>query len=792
MKNSTLKNIFCFLCTFIFIIYYGYSQTGITLEEDSFSALGEKYFAYSDRKGISYDSVLIYTQIAADYFQKAQNWEKYIFALGAIGGAFYQLDNDQKAKEYYLKALRIAEERQIEIHPTVLNGLAITVYKIRGQYDQAISIFFKAIELLKNGNYPEGYLPYFYENIGFTYMQKGDFIQAEKYLKEAYKDDERYYDSKIKVINKLASCYRQMGQIDRAIALLQKNNNTLRHKVLNESTHKRLIENFSQLGDLYLQKGRTDSTRYFIRKALALQTEDNSLEKNYSYEILGRLALLENKPQLAISHFKEALRLSHIEHAIFPFHSEIAENYQYLAEIYASLGDCEASLAYYQKALSALCPDQSGSVVPGNPTPDQFIDPKTGLEILRSKAEKLQGFTNSGKGDYSHAVLDTYETAIATIRQVRRSFHSQKAKQLLAGESLPVFEGAIAVCWNLYHKTGQSVYLEKMYSFAEGNKANLLLERLQETNARGQTILPDSTLLMERQLITDIIYYEKKIREAKYKGNIDQGVLENWRTTVLRLEQEYDAFQRNLEKDHPNFFNLKYGYELASANQIQHQLPNDETVMLHYFIGENSSFLFLLTKDELQVFPIYYNRRTQEQIQTLRNICSTYPESQDFLQKCQHFAESGFALYQTLLKPVEDQLVTNQLIIIPDDQLHYLPFSLLVSTLVENPQNFSTDTFDYLLENFVLSYAYSGTLFVQSLVSKTEKPEAVWVGYAPSFRGAQSLANRGCQLNNLYSLQCSQPEVESIQRLLGGKVFLSGDRINILLWKKPKSIESFT
>ena len=98
---------------------------------------------------------------------------------------------------------------------------------------------------------------------------------------------------------------------------------------------------------------------------------------------------------------------------------------------------------------------------------------------------------------------------------------------------------------------------------------------------------------------------------------------------------------------------------------------------------------------------------------------------------CQQYAEAAYKLYTRLIAPVEEEL-PEQLVIIPDDVLGYLPFDALLSQMPEGPAN--SHTYEYLLKKYQISYAYSAALLLD-MQKKRHRASKHLLAMAPSFQG---------------------------------------------------------
>jgi CHAT domain-containing protein len=173
----------------------------------------------------------------------------------------------------------------------------------------------------------------------------------------------------------------------------------------------------------------------------------------------------------------------------------------------------------------------------------------------------------------------------------------------------------------------------------------------------------------------------------------------------------------------------------------------------------------------LEVYPLELDQNFGQNIQDIHQILTNPPTSQNFPTQLQQFSLLSQNLYQQLV-PFSIDPSIQQLLIIPDDILHYLPFEILCTNSIENPISFAASNFGYLLKDYAIHYAYSLTLWQQALQKKSNKAPKKWIGFAPSFKTGNTYAQRACEMNELYDLSCSKEEVNQIQTFFGGDIFL--------------------
>jgi len=118
--------------------------------------------------------------------------------------------------------------------------------------------------------------------------------------------------------------------------------------------------------------------------------------------------------------------------------------------------------------------------------------------------------------------------------------------------------------------------------------------------------------------------------------------------------------------------------------EIQAAIGDSETLVLEYFLGQDASYLWVLSQDgALQVHTLPPRSEIEAQAQAFYDLL-TSPTGR---VRPQTTAQAGAALSAMILGPVADQLGTQRLVIVADGLLQYLPFAALPNP---NPDNVPT------------------------------------------------------------------------------------------------------
>ena len=403
--------------------------------------------------------------------------------------------------------------------------------------------------------------------------------------------------------------------------------------------------------------------------------------------------------------------------------------------------------------------------------------------------------------------MSSFELAIQVIDEMRRGFQAEESKHTLAANALSVYEKSIKAAIDLvnWHKKQNNdsseisdIYLKKAFQFAEKNKATILLEAIKESKARLELFanIPSNILEREENLKRDMAFYERKLFEEKQKpkDKADGLKMSFWESKIFDLTQAYQGLTDTLEQDYPDYYHLKYTIEVASVEDVQEKLQENDGTLLEYFVGKEDVYVFVIDSDEIEVHSISNTLHLQKQFETLLQSLKVNPFQMENTEDVYlTYLKSAYWIYKNLvedmLPPQKKEGEVGQLIVIPDGVMGYIPFETL---LMEYPKdssniNFSLDYQHYLIEEYSISYAYSTTLLLEGLATENKTKEENYVGFAPVFeRQNQMEADTikvlgSCLVSELQTLEGSEREVEQLSEMMNGSRFL----------KKEASKQSF-
>ena len=274
-------------------------QTADTSKLNSYLNIGQEYY-YSG----NIDSALNYYSIG---LKKSidLNLPKYICTFYSECGLMYREKGVyNKANEFLLSALKVADEQNFEIKKaSCYNGIAI-INSIQKNYDKAFEFYNKAMVI---------------------YQKKAKL------------------SGQASINNNLGLIYLDQKKFDEALSLFH------RAKDLNKQTKNDygLAANLENIGIIHENKKRMDSAQTYLVKAYSIwksRNDTHSLAINMSY--IGNLLIKQQKYQYAIDTLLKALNFAKRIHVKT---SERDLSF-YLSGAYEKLGDLKTALNYYKQA----------------------------------------------------------------------------------------------------------------------------------------------------------------------------------------------------------------------------------------------------------------------------------------------------------------------------------------------------------------------------------------------------------------------------------------------------------
>ncbi|MEM7103562.1 MAG: CHAT domain-containing tetratricopeptide repeat protein [Bacteroidota bacterium] len=735
----------------------------------------------------------------------------------AIDKAFdlYDDQRDEEAITALLSSIEGAENALGTQNLDVANAwhnLGVLFYRLY-RYDEAIEAYAQALKVREDN--PETQpvdLIKSYHNIGAAYQYKGDYINAVEYLEGAISKNSDPLVSERRLIRsyrEIARAYSKMGEHAKALGFYD----SICAFYLESENYLSLASTYNDMASLYTRKDNGAKALEMSAKAidffdkieeksdrayrslaniyhnyaLGYEVEENFQEALNAYEKSldlylkyagsgsdlvainhnnqGNVHRKNNQFKKALEHYSQAIELNEANNNS----AALADNYHNLGELNVKQGNYANALEAYDKALALLTENDKANSknTDAAPTGDK-------LGLLTNLSAKAvchyQLFLAEGHVDELETALTVFEETDKVIDQLRQNYRFDVSKSQLTETMLPVFESSISACIAQYQVTRSPAYLETAFRYAEKSKAVALLEAITDSKAKSFVGLPAELKEQERQLKVDIAFQEEELRIEKSFSSPSPSAIKRISEKLIGLRQSYEALIARIEKEYPDYHLLKYNLETRSVPQIQSGLLQSGQGLIEYFVGADSLFVFYVNAKSFRVLTLETPPFLGKMVKDMREGISGFhlsatPTDIEYERLAKLYTVRASQLYQLLIGKLVDEGIDlpNDLVIIPDGVLNYLPFEALLTETAKGALSFSS--MPYFINKHNVSYCYSATLLDEMVSKKVKGKSAGLLAMAPIFKGGSDLS----------PLESNTSEVEQIMTIWNGDMRL-GDQ----------------
>jgi CHAT domain-containing protein/Flp pilus assembly protein TadD len=341
--------------------------------------------------------------------------------------------------------------------------------------------------------------------------------------------------------------------------------------------------------------------------------------------------------------------------------------------VLAEMGRLEEAIAAYQKASQL------------QPTVTQYINLGDALKAMGRLDEALNEYTKID------AVLDVIETLpegvenpdlLAALTSKNGDFDSYSDRAYYLSDNQSYYELYIDRLMQL-HKLNPEAGLDvRALEISERARARGLLETLTQANAY-QAIGNPQLAAEERSLRDEFIGFVRAWTQlgsppAQMEAHPDNtssvaDQREQIEQDMKDLLQRYEDVHQRIRERNPEAAQITQP-EILKPSQIQQLIKEDDhTLLLEYWLGEERSYLWAISKDGVTS----YELPRRDVINRAAKRFYDYLTIPSLRIRATSTARVGQELSQMILKNIVNQPHHQRLLIVADGGLHYIPFSAL-------------------------------------------------------------------------------------------------------------------
>jgi CHAT domain-containing protein/Tfp pilus assembly protein PilF len=624
--------------------------------------------------------------------------------LNNIGAAYNSLGEEQKALERYTEALpiwRAIGNRRDEALTLTNIG---QVYQSLGETQKALERYTEALPLSRaTGDRRREALTL--NNIGVAYNRLGEMQKAlEKYTEALLiwravgdRSGEAY------TLTNIGAVYHRLGETQKA---LEKYNEALplRRAVGDRSGEAVTLTN---IGQVYRSLGETQKALEMYTEALPLSraTGDRRREA-VTLNNIGQVYLSLEETQKALQKFNEALPLRRD----IGDRSGEAYTLSSIGEVYRSLGEMQKALEKFNEAL---------------PIRRAVGDPIGEADTLLGIA-----LVEQASGNLTQA-RQSLEQAINIVECIRANTYSQELRASYFASRQKFFETYIDVLAQL-HKQSPTAALDAVaLGVSERARARSLLELLNEARADIRQGVNSSLVERERSLqqrLNARAAEQARLLNRKHTPEQADAIAKE----IAAITSEYEEIQSRIRASSPRYAALTQPQPLSLA-EIQQQVLDPDTLLLEYSLGDNASYLFVVSQTSIASHRLPKRSEIEQAARRVRGLLTApQPQPGDTDAKYQARVKESEESYWTkaaelsrmLLGPVASQLGKKRLAIVADGALQYIPFAALPSPSSGNDEgrNSGAEPQPLFVEHEIVSLPSASTLATLRRETAGRKP----------------------------------------------------------------------
>ncbi len=666
---------------------------------------------------------------AADYFLQWGSWTEYYNCYRLITSNALRFQKHAEASPLFQTGIRHLESIQNpKAQQTIglLNHLQSAVYHNQGRYQKAIVYGTKAIDILEQFDDPPHLARVYYNLAIASQAESVDFDKTIRYaqrglqlqLKRSNVDSNRV--SKFYAL--MSRAYRGKHEYKAAIEALQSS----------KSYQNQWNSQYDYLLPMiHLDKGDCGEALKTLNNSLQSLTK-KSEEDPEIYLRLAEAYQCKQNFQQALNYYQKALQLSRkLYGAKDPDYIKV---HIYLGDFHKKQGHFNDALIAYQTALKLLEGGFQPSDLTDNPKVAKAYTSIWSVEAIRNKATTFEEkFAIDSNQNHLQSALKSYELVLENIEFRRNQFTDDESKHYIVNYVYDAYENAIGASFQLYQLTDDFSYLQNAFNWMKSSKASILKEAVHERVLQEIKTIPSHLLQALEETKIDLAQAEKKLYDLRQMLPLDSARMLDLQSHLFALNRKKEQTLLQLA-NYPAYTKIKYKDTPSQITDLQKALSSKQA-MIEYFVGQNHFYTCLITQDtvvmERRVKPPNFDKS----INDLRQALTNWSYVTDSTQKAaREYVNLSLQLYQDLLKQPLSYLTQEQqqLVLVPDGVLGYVPFEILLS---ETPKNlFEFQHYPYLIRQYDVSYAYASDLWVEQEQKKNNVSNAYsFGGFAPIY-----------------------------------------------------------
>jgi CHAT domain-containing protein len=702
-------------------------------------------------------------------------YSKILYNLGVI---YFQLGDYENDKKCSLASLELDKKFYGIDNPNLIQTYCNLLTACIGlkEYNKIVEYSNAALAIAENnkGKIDSRTLASIYNNMSVSFIHLADYTKARVYLEKT----ESLYASKSLIIddNTLA-LLNNMAIVYGFLCLTNKSEQYYKKGIsYAEKLNSPLVYNYIGNYALFLaHNGRKEEGERILNNVLIRATKKFGIESPAYLTVVSKYAdylrdvMTDNRKALE---YYEQCRQFFLRHN--SNHLITDPVYIGYAQAFGETGEIEKALEILQTILfpDSKAGDWEMRKPYPNPSPEILPSDKSSLVTLQVKYSLLwKSYRNSGNMELLISAVSTCELLISVLEKVRLNISEEDSRLILGDRFRTVYIDAIRDLNLLYNQTGKTEYLIAAFKYAEKSKVAGLLASAREMNA-SQFNIPSGLADLEKRIRHDLNNFNASIEDEIRKPHPDTLVINTLKDKVLERTMSRDSLVSVFENKYPGYYSFKYNTSVSSLADLPSIIGRDVNY-LNYIAADTVLYIFSANRKGTHLVTVPVDSSFFDDIRKFRKLLGMPSPVSDAREDFKNYLETGYRLFKKIMEPVIPYLISNKILISPDNILSYIPFETIPAS-VEEISGFSYSKVPYLMNTYDISYTYSVTFMAESMKRKSRLSNKL-VAFAPEYESpidiSTVLLSRQTVEGLLPDLPFAKHEAEYVAKITGGKLF---------------------
>jgi CHAT domain-containing protein/Tfp pilus assembly protein PilF len=495
----------------------------------------------------------------------------------------------------------------------------------------------------------------------------------------------------------LATQYSMVGEAQKAIALYD---GALQfYRQTGDRFHE--ARTLNGLAYIYYQIGERESALVLYRQTLPIYLALGRRQGEAGLRLnMGQIYDETGKPELALEQYRLVLSISK------ELSNTMLQSYAlgYIGKAYDSLGDLDQALSNYKAALEL-------NRLSGDPREQAYTLSDLG-EVLWKKGEQakaIEHYTEAlalsrkvndvraaslalhkiARAERDRGNLDVARARVEEALQVSDKFRANVAgREMRTAYFATVheqYEFYVDLLMRLHQQRSSEKFDVAAFEANERGRARSLLETLKEYGTDIRQGVDEKLLQRELDLQRRLrAKTERRIQLAVAKATAEE--LDRAEKELSDLSTELQQVQGQIRATSPRYAALVQPAPLT-LREIQQQVVDADTALLAYALGEERSYVWLVTTDSIKSFELPARAQIEDSARRLYTSLTSRNQQQKnetlgqrrvrITKDDGQYVDASRDLSTKLLGPVAKDLRQRRLVIVADGALQYVPFAAL-------------------------------------------------------------------------------------------------------------------